>query len=156
MRYSMGGAAKALGLHKATVARHIKTGKLSAERCEDGTYSIDPAELARVYGRIDPATGAAMSPSDTPLPHKETVETLRDGSGIDPSAELVAELRATVADLRTRLNRSEETVTRLLLALPTLTAAVGSSHPPEEDAVRPQTVLLSRTQRRGFWARFLG
>jgi len=47
--YTLGQAAKATGKAKVTLARAIKSGRISANRSEDGSYSIDPAELARVY-----------------------------------------------------------------------------------------------------------
>lgn len=46
---SLSQAAKLTGKSKSTINRAIKAGKLSATRHEDGTYSIDPAELARTF-----------------------------------------------------------------------------------------------------------
>ena len=54
---SLSQAAKLTGKSKSTINRAIKTGKLSAARNEDGSYSIDPAELARAFD-IDPPEGA--------------------------------------------------------------------------------------------------
>lgn len=48
MRYTLGEAAKATGKSKTTVQRAIAKGKVSAERQGNG-YSIDPAELHRVF-----------------------------------------------------------------------------------------------------------
>jgi len=42
-------AAKIAGKSKSTINRSIKSGKLSAIRRDDGSYSIDGAELARVF-----------------------------------------------------------------------------------------------------------
>ena len=46
---SLSQAAKLAGKSKSTINRAIKTGKLSAARHEDGSYSIDPAELSRAF-----------------------------------------------------------------------------------------------------------
>ena len=46
---SLSQAAKLTGKSKSTINRAVKTGKLSAARHEDGSYSIDPAELARAF-----------------------------------------------------------------------------------------------------------
>lgn len=46
---SLSQAAKAAGKSKSTINRSIKTGKLSATRHEDGTYSIAASELFRVF-----------------------------------------------------------------------------------------------------------
>jgi len=54
---SLSQAAKLTGKSKSTINRAIKTGKLSATRHEDGTYSIDPAELARAFD-VEPLEGA--------------------------------------------------------------------------------------------------
>src|SRR4051812_7869408 len=52
---TLGQAAKLTGLGKTTLARAIKAGRLSATRSEPGSYSIDAAELARVYPFPAPA-----------------------------------------------------------------------------------------------------
>jgi hypothetical protein len=44
----MGQAAKAAGITKATLARYIKSGKVSAEKQPDGSYHIDVSELDRI------------------------------------------------------------------------------------------------------------
>ena len=49
MGYTLGQAAKAAGRSKTTVHRAIAGGRLSAARTENGGWSIDPAELARVF-----------------------------------------------------------------------------------------------------------
>jgi len=54
---SLSQAAKLTGKSKSTINRAIKSGRLSATRHEDGTYSIDPAELARAF-ELEPPEGA--------------------------------------------------------------------------------------------------
>ena len=44
---TLGQASKLTGLGKFTLTRAIKSGRLSASRNEDGSYSIDPSELSR-------------------------------------------------------------------------------------------------------------
>jgi hypothetical protein len=46
---TLGEAARHCGVPKSTISRAIKAGRLSAGRDEKGSYSIDPAELFRVY-----------------------------------------------------------------------------------------------------------
>jgi excisionase family DNA binding protein len=46
---SIGEAAALAGVHRTTILRQIKEGKLSASRDEKSSYRIDPAELQRVY-----------------------------------------------------------------------------------------------------------
>ena len=47
MSYTLGEAAKAVGFSKPTLSRAIKSGKLSARRLDDGSYSVDASELER-------------------------------------------------------------------------------------------------------------
>lgn len=54
---SLSQAAKLTGKSKSTINRAIKTGKLSAIRHEDGSYSIDPAELSRAFD-LEPHEGS--------------------------------------------------------------------------------------------------
>lgn len=54
---SLSQAAKLTGKSKSTINRAIKTGKISATRHDDGSYSIDPAELSRVFD-VEPLDGS--------------------------------------------------------------------------------------------------
>jgi excisionase family DNA binding protein len=47
--YTVGQAARLTGKSKPTITRAVKAGALSATRNDDGSYSIDAAELARVF-----------------------------------------------------------------------------------------------------------
>lgn len=49
MGLSLGQAAKFAGVGKTTISRAVSSGRLSATKNADGGYSIDPAELCRVY-----------------------------------------------------------------------------------------------------------
>ncbi len=60
---SLSQAAKLTGKSKSTINRAIKIGKLSATRHEDGTYSIDPAELARTFD-VEPPEGTKRRDAD--------------------------------------------------------------------------------------------
>lgn len=56
---SLSQAAKLTGKSKSTINRAIKTGKISATRHDDGSYSIDPAELSRVFN-MEPFEGSKV------------------------------------------------------------------------------------------------
>jgi hypothetical protein len=62
LSYTLGQAAKATGKSKTTISKAIQSGKISAEKQENGSYQIDPSELHRVY----PVTSPSV-PLDTPL-----------------------------------------------------------------------------------------
>jgi len=106
--FSLAQAAKVAGKSKPTISRAIKAGKLSASRGEDGSYAIDPSELARVF----PLTG------DIPGTVKQSVPG--NGAGTYPATApgefeglrlLLAEREETIRDLRARLDREAEEAT---------------------------------------------
>lgn len=62
-KLSLSQAAKLTGKSKSTINRAVKSGKLSATRHENGTYSIDPAELTRAFD-VKPLEGAKRRDTD--------------------------------------------------------------------------------------------
>ena len=76
MSYTLGEAAKAVGFSKPTLSRAIKNGKLSAIRLDDGSYSIDAAELERwkdANGHRNGAVKRIATPAETPETPSETI-----------------------------------------------------------------------------------
>ena len=49
MAFTLGTAAQATGMAKSSILRAFKAGRSSASRTEDGSWSIDPVELGRVF-----------------------------------------------------------------------------------------------------------
>ena len=88
MTYTLGTAAKATGTSKSTIFRAIKAGRISATRKETGDWSIDPAELHRVFPPVRDgekrAGNAAVERGATALERAEKavleaqITTLRD------------------------------------------------------------------------------
>ena len=76
---SLSQAAKLTGKSKSTINRAIKSGRLSATRHQDGSYSIDPAELARAFD-VEPPEGAKRNDADPDgtrlLEHIEALEAM--------------------------------------------------------------------------------
>jgi hypothetical protein len=117
---TLGQAAKATGKAKVTLARAIKSGRISASRSEAGNYVIDPAELARVYPLTSERT-SDMEQSVTPNgPVSEPggspgeVETLR--AVVAERDRTIARQDDTIRDLRSRLDREAEE-RRMLMAI---------------------------------------
>lgn len=52
MKYTAGQAAKAAGVSKATITRALQGGKISGSKDDNGAWSIDPAELHRVFPAV--------------------------------------------------------------------------------------------------------
>jgi hypothetical protein len=130
MAYTLGQAARAVGRSKTTLNRAIKSGKISAIRGEDGSYTIDPAELQRAY----PLTGSANA---------EMVRSVTcNGPEPSPSPELVAlhrllaEREETIRDLRARLD------------------AEGEARRRDAEERRMLMALLTDQSRRPWWRRW--
>jgi len=97
--FSMLEAAKEAGTSKASIWRAIKSGRLSATRQDDGTYSIDPAELFRVYPKR--VANGGLKQTETAPETGETAET-------SPVTAAQAALEVEVRMLREMLGRMEE------------------------------------------------
>jgi len=119
-------AAEITGKSKSTLTRAIKAGRLSASRSTEGIYTIDPAELARVYppsveheADYDAQHGASrnnVTVSDDAALLKLKLALLtgeRDRERTFAERER-EQLAATVDDLRVRLDRAEQRITALI------------------------------------------
>jgi hypothetical protein len=93
MVLTLGQAARLAGVGKTTLARSIKTGRLSATRNDDGSYAIDASELARVYN-VTPETGATTGYAA----HRATRDGDSDATPSDP--EVITRLAVAEAEVR--------------------------------------------------------
>ena len=128
VQLSLSAAAKEVNRSKSTLSRAIKEGRLSATRCEDGSYQIDPAELYRVFPAPvpQPTTSNAAQPESerdgTLRMQLEVAERERDRDRDREREECSREreqMQATIDDLRARLDRAESRIAGLLPAPPT-------------------------------------
>ena len=123
MQLSLSAAAKEVNRSKSTLSRAIKEGRLSATRCEDGSYQIDPAELYRVFPAPvpQPTTSNATQPESeldgTLRIQLEMAERERDREREERNRER-EQMQATIDDLRVRLDRAESRIAGLLSAPP--------------------------------------
>lgn len=145
MSYTLGEASKAVGFSKPTLSRAIKNGKLSARRLDDGSYSIDAAELERwkdANGHRNGAVKRITTPSETAETPRETsalqgeVEMLRAQAQADQRERGFLEQR--IEDLKERAERAERKEDQLHALLVDL---------------RPQAAAVPR---KGFWSRLFG
>lgn len=111
MAYTLGEAAKATGISKASISRAINSGRISAVKNETGSFSIEPVELHRVY---PPKSSATVSETLS-----ETIGNTDSGTGnttnsnvlqarLDAALEQLRDRDGTIGDLRQRLDRSDE------------------------------------------------
>lgn len=107
--FTLSQAAKALGKSKSTLNRAIKTGKLSATRNEDGTFSINPAELYRAFP--EPHENASQ---EREKEQKGTIVPDDLSSRISLLQQLLEREREAVADLKEDRDRWRQQATSLL------------------------------------------
>ena len=145
MSYTLGEAAKAAGFSKPTLSRAIKNGKRCAKRLDDGSYTLDAAELERwkdVGGHRNGAVRRIATPSEARETPPETsalqaeVEKLRAQLQADQRERGFLEQR--IEDLRERAERAERKEDQLHALLVDL---------------RPQALAAPR---KGFWGRLFG
>lgn len=112
-RYTLGTAAKATGKSKTTIQRAISKGKISAFKDDDGSYSIDPAELHRVFPIEKHETVTSNTEVDDERPHDET-PSLR--VKIEALEEMLAREREALEEVRTDRDAWKQQATALLNA----------------------------------------
>ena len=102
------------GVGKTTISRAIASGRLSAQRNDDGGYAIDPAELGRVYdldaSRLEkgPAADNDEGDSDGRAERAETLaERIERESEIRILEAQIAALRELIAGEQARREAAE-------------------------------------------------
>ncbi len=143
MKYTLGTAAKATGKSKATIHRAVKSGKLSAFRCDNGSYEIEPAELHRVYPPVS-SNGfeeLSMRQSETP----EETALLRQENDflkqqLEREKEFSRELSSRLDDETADRRRAAEEIKRLTLLI---------THQPEPPAKKSKLLekLFGKTNK---------
>ena len=98
---TLGQSALATGLSKPTIQRAIKGGRISATKNDDGSYSIDPSELHRVFPPVTDTITGSVKQSGTPILNSALQH------GFNALHELVDNLKDERDDLRKGLDRSE-------------------------------------------------
>lgn len=110
MKYTAGQAATATGVSKATITRALKSGKISGKKDESGAWSIDPAELHRVFPPV------ATIQSETRLMQQSaTLDKTPDFSALERENQM---LREALSDARQERDRWHEIADRLSIAPP--------------------------------------
>jgi hypothetical protein len=111
MAYTLGEAAKATGISKASISRAINSGRISAVKNESGSFSIEPVELHRVYPPKSSATVRETAPETIRNTDIDTGNTTNSNvlqARLDAALEQLRDRDGTIGDLRQRLDRSDE------------------------------------------------
>jgi hypothetical protein len=153
MKYTLGQAAKHTDRSKATISGDLKSGKLSGEKLDNGSYAIDASELMRVYGdEFNPNRSENTKANDSEPPKMfserqglaEEVKRLREqleGAGLERDRER-RQLTDQITDLRHRLDAEGEERRKLTAIL------TDQRQAPAQAAPVPQ--------RTGFFGMFKG
>ena len=99
MGYTLGQAAKAVGMSKTSILRSIKAGRISAGRNELGQWAIEPCELHRVYPPLtdENNTGNGTGERGATGGHTALVEANARTSLLE---QRISDLRTILDDMR--------------------------------------------------------
>jgi hypothetical protein len=156
MHFTLGQAAKETGKAKGTISKAIHSGRLSANRDNNGNYAIDPAELFRVYPANSNATGSGNPKNEQQETPNELI-ALR--AKVDSLQEQSKQARETVEDLRRRLDEAERErrdKDRALTALLTDQRDRSGDVAQLKAELEAQAAQLAAERQRGFWSRLVG
>jgi hypothetical protein len=108
MAYSLAEAAAVTGLHKTSILRALKSGRISGTRDDVGRWSVEPVELHRVF---PPAARRGSQPEQRSDAQSSEVALLRER--IEDLKTLTDEFRVWVRDLSDQRDRAEARATEL-------------------------------------------
>lgn len=124
MPYSLKQAAEATGKTKPTILRAIQGHKISATKDEHGEWSIDPAELHRVYPPLAETDTCNGTDDEATNPHeieslKKEIELLREmlrdrDRRADDKDEVISDLRQRLDTEGEERRRTQAQLTALL------------------------------------------
>ena len=121
MPFSLSKAAKVAGVSKTTMHKWVKSGKISATKGVDGTYSIERSELERVTSARKQVTSAPVTndvtPVSTPTDNQaldlsiyraNTINEVKYAAALEAVTHERELLRQQVNELRQRAEAAEE------------------------------------------------
>ena len=130
MSYTLNEAAKATGKSKTTIHRALKSGKISASKLNNGSYSIEASELHRVFPAV---------------PAEHDMERFEHGRNDVPSIAF-GTLQNQLANIEKEREREREQLQETIADLR-----------EDRDKWRQQaTALLQDKRPKGLWARLMG
>jgi hypothetical protein len=106
--YTIGQAAKATGKSKSTISTAIKKGTISAVKNEDGSYSIDPSELHRVFPPMESENGSTEPQSNDNEPSNLVFQNGYLQGEVKLLREQLTDKDSVIDDLRHRLDAEAE------------------------------------------------
>ena len=112
MSYTLGQAAKAVGMSKTSILRSIKAGRISAGRDEFGQWAIEPCELHRIYPALTDDTGTGNGTGDRGVAGEGTA--LAEANARTELAEArISDFKSMLDDIREQRDRWQQQAERL-------------------------------------------
>lgn len=111
--FTLGTAAKRLGLSKPTVSKYLKEGKLSGEKLPDGSYRIDGAELARFEAGYKKPSGGKRQGEAPRDKRTDTGELQVARAELVAAQTRIAELEGDRDRLRADLGKAQDRLEKL-------------------------------------------
>src|SRR5436190_9008455 len=112
MSYTLGQAAKAVGMSKTSILRSIKAGRISAGRDELGQWAIEPCELHRVYPPLTDDTATGNGTEERGVTGGETALTQANTRATLAEARL-SDVKSMLDDIREQRDRWQQQAERL-------------------------------------------
>src|ERR1700730_9185339 len=112
MRYTLGLAAKAVGMSKTSILRSIKAGRISAGRNEFGQWAIEPCELHRVYPPLTDDTATGNGTEERGVTGGETALAEANARAALAEARL-SDFKTMLEDIREQRDRWQQQAERL-------------------------------------------
>ncbi|RUR32740.1 hypothetical protein ELY33_05000 [Vreelandella andesensis] len=129
MRLTISAAARLYGIHRATLHRHIKAGRLSYVFQPDGSRALDLSELIRCYGEpLNQPECVRQDATGDATPHAT-------GNATPHDSQLLDEMRKQTAVIE----RMAERIERLEAALLRLPAPAEPTPPADTHETEPTT-----------------
>lgn len=134
MAYTLGEAAKASGKSKTSIRRALDSGRISGVKDALGAWAIEPAELHRVFPRVERRNGDAAA--------EAARSVTPDGTGVTPVLEAkLAAAERLIEELRGQCAKWQEQTERLSLLL------TDQRTKPEPPTVPPRSAGGGRLRR---------
>ena len=159
MLLTLGQAAKETGKSKPTILNAINKGRVSARKGATGAWEIEPAELFRVYRRVEPPNGEdgaevciLETPSTPPFEEGKIGVLEAELRGLK---ELLDQTRERLGDKDRELEDARRIRDELMAQLRAQTALLGDLRETAEreraDRAEAGRLAEAAPRRRGFW-----
>ena len=112
MSYTLGQAAKAVGMSKTSILRSIKAGRISAGRNELGQWAIEPCELHRVYSALTDENGTENGTAERSVTGGETAVAQANARAALAEARL-SDFKTMLEDIREQRDRWQQQAERV-------------------------------------------